>query len=156
MISHNIAYLTIAILTAACCSACAFSDADTIKKINCYIDETLPEGRMDSVFFLTVIPEQGCGTCITQAEQFYKDFSSRDDMMFVFCNIMSNKILKNKVTINPDNTILDYDNKLLSLLPQNKRIYPCVFVIKDGKASALIWQSKNESAFMTVRKFLNN
>ncbi len=77
-------------------------------------------------------------------------------MMFVFCNIMSNKILKNKVTINPDNTILDYDNKLLSLLPQNKRIYPCVFVIKDGKASALIWQSKNESAFMTVRKFLNN
>lgn len=130
------------------------SDTEILEKINLYLKYDF-DHKIDSVQFLTIIPEQGCGTCITTAENFYNEFSNRHDMMFVFCNIMSNKIFKNKVKINPSNTILDYDNKFLALMPQNKRIYPCVLVIKEGKAETIIWQSTKEHAFMTVRKHFN-
>ena len=40
-------------------------------------------------------------------------------------------------------------------MPQNKRIYPCVLVMEDGRAKAIIWQSTKEYAFMTVRNYFN-
>lgn len=136
------------------CQSCIESDTEILEKVNLYLKNEF-DHKLDSVHFLTIIPEQGCGTCITAAENFYNEFSDRHDMMFVFCNIMSNKILKSKVKINPDNTILDYNNNFLELMPQNKRIYPCLLVINEGKAKAIIWQSTKEHAFMTVRKYFN-
>lgn len=133
--------------------SCQNSNYDTLVKINDFIENHF-SNDLDSIKFITIIPEQGCGTCITAAENFYNDFSHRNDMVFIFCNIMSNKLLQNRVNINPANTILDYDNNFLNLLPQNKRIYPCILIINCGKVSAIVWQSKKEHAFMTVRKFL--
>lgn len=81
------------------------SNTEILEKVNLYLANEF-DSKLDSVRFLTIIPEQGCGTCITAAENFYNEFSDRNDMMFVFCNIMSNKILKSKVKINSSNTIL--------------------------------------------------
>lgn len=136
-------------------TSCSESDSEVLSNVNLYLEENFAK-NLDSVKFIVVIPEQGCGTCITQAENFYNEFSQNDDIVFVFCNIISNKILKHKVNINYDNTVFDYDNEFLSLLPQNKQIYPCVFVMKNGKASALIWQSVRQAAFMEIRKSINH
>lgn len=136
-------------------TSCSESDSEVLSNVNLYLEENFAK-NLDSVKFIVVIPEQGCGTCITQAENFYNEFSQNDDIVFVFCNVISNKILKHKVNINYDNTVFDYDNEFLSLLPQNKQIYPCVFVMKNGKASALIWQSVRQAAFMEIRKSINH
>lgn len=137
------------------CTSCQEHDSEILDRVNMYLEDSLT-GKLDSVKFIIIIPEQGCGTCITQAENFYNEFSQRNDILFIFCNVLSNKILKHKIDINYKNTILDYNNEFLSLLPQNKRIYPCVFAIQDRRASALIWQSVKQSAFMAVRKSINN
>lgn len=137
------------------CSSCHERDSEILARVNTYLEDSLAN-KLDSIKFLIVIPEQGCGTCITQAENFYNEFSQRNDMVFIFCNVLSNKILKHKININYRNTILDKNNEFLSLLPRNKQIYPCVFVIHDRMASALIWQSVKQSAFMAVRKSINN
>lgn len=137
-----------------CCS-CSDSDSEVLACVNVYLEENFAN-ELDSIKFIIIIPEQGCGTCITQAENFYNEFSHRSDLLFVFCNVLSNKILKHKVKINESNTIFDYNNEFLSLLPQDKQIYPCVFVIRDKKASALIWQSVKQAAFMAVKKSINN
>lgn len=142
------------IISGLTCRSCMESNTEILEKVNLYLANEF-DSKLDSVRFLTIIPEQGCGTCITAAENFYNEFSDRNDMMFVFCNIMSNKILKSKVKINSSNTIFDYDNNFLALMPQNKRIYPCVLVMEDGRAKAIIWQSTKEYAFMTVRNYFN-
>ena len=67
------------------CQSCIESDTEILEKVNLYLKNEF-DHKLDSVHFLTIIPEQGCGTCITAAENFYNEFSDRHDMMFVFCN----------------------------------------------------------------------
>ena len=46
--------------------------------MNLYLEENFAK-NLDSVKFIVVIPEQGCGTCITQAENFYNEFPDFDN-----------------------------------------------------------------------------
>lgn len=105
---------------------------------------------------MIIIPEQGCSGCVSVAEAFYRDYSLRDDIMFVFCNVMSYKMLHSKLNINNENTIVDSSNIYLSMLPRGNRIYPNVIIMKEGKAAALVSQSTKEFGLRSLRHHLEN
>lgn len=137
---------------AACCSCSDMSE--NMSAINSFLTDHLGQDKLDSIKYIVVIPEQGCGGCISVAETFYHDFSNRNDILFVFSNILSVKMLNHKLDINKDNTVIDSENVYMNILPRKNRIYPNAIIMKDGKAAAIIAQSKDESGLRVLRHHL--
>lgn len=92
----------------------------------------------------------GCGGCITVAEEFYKDFSSCENIRFIFTNILSEKMLNMKLKINKSNTCLDSNNSILKVLPSEAKIYPCIISLKNNKVVKITYQSPNEEGFSII------
>lgn len=133
------------------------SYSESLNKINVFLSENDGVTQLvKDVKYMIIIPEQGCSGCVSVAEAFYRDYSLRDDIMFVFCNVMSYKMLHSKLNINNENTIVDSSNIYLSMLPRGNRIYPNVIIMKEGKATALVSQSTKEFGLRSLRHHLEN
>lgn len=128
----------------------------TIDKFNNSIFKELPGiYNASQKEFIILIPNQGCGGCITTAENFYKQYQEREQFLFIFTNVISRKMLAFKVQINPGNTLIDTDDTFLKLLPAKERIYPCILYIKKGKIEALFYQSPQEAGFDIVKQLIH-
>ncbi len=148
-------WICLLLLLSVCSNSCSSlnSKAEQISEIDDFISIHF-EKKLDSLNYIIVIPEQGCSGCITVAEVFYKDFSFRDDILFIFNNIMSVKMLKHRLAIRKDNTIIDTSNVYSSILGKKENIYPTAIVMKDGHASAILSQSPSQSGLRTLRHYL--
>ena len=100
--------------------------------------------------YIIIIPNQGCGGCITYAEDFYLNNKCRNDMFFVFTNIVSLKVLYLDIKIRTENTLLDINNKFIEILPNDKIIYPIVLFIDNGKVKKIEFQSPDNNILDTM------
>lgn len=153
--SIKILVLIIAIFSISSCTE-SESYSECIKKMNAYISGNEDSVQFRDIKYIVIIPEQGCSGCLSVAEAFYKDYSSREDILFVFSNVMSYKMLHNKLKINACNTIIDSSNTYLSMLPRKNRMYPNVIMMKEGYASAMVSQSTKEFGLRALRRYLEN
>jgi carbonic anhydrase len=100
-----------------------------------------------NIDYIIIIPNQGCGGCITAAEEFYKKQKMSKNMKFIFTNIISQKTLKRKIQVFSHNTFLDTSNIMLKSYPKNKSLYPCILKLKDGAIAGIVYQSPTENGF---------
>lgn len=136
-------------------SACS-SKHQTIEKFNDSLFKELPGiYNASQKEFIILIPNQGCGGCITVAENFYKQYQDREQFLFIFTNVISQKMLAFKVQINPGNTLIDTDDNFLKLLPKKERIYPCILYVRKGRIEALFYQSPKEAGFDIVKELMH-
>ena len=82
----------------------------------------------------------------TYAEEFYSLNKDKNNMIFVFTNIISMKNLKYKININANTTLLDTKNRYLFAYPKEKQIYPCILKIKNGKIDQIKFQTPTEES----------
>lgn len=94
-----------------------------------------------------VIPNSGCSTCITNAENFAQKNIDKNDLIFVFTRITSLKLFKNRFEpnfYNKLNVILDTSNLFIFPNP-NEEIYPMIFFSENGKINKVkVLSPKNE------------
>lgn len=141
------------LLILVCCSLWVFQacKSNHIEDFNTVIHKTVqPSVDLSKLNYIVIIPNEGCGGCITYAEEFYKRNQDRDDILFVFTNIISRKILKQKVSINLKNTYLDLDNAYLRAYPTDQSIYPCILALKSGNVTEIHYQSPKEDGFLLI------
>lgn len=115
-------------------------------------DVVHPSALTANIDYVVVIPNQGCGGCISGAEMFYEENKNAHNVLFVFTNIISQKMLKQKVTIETDNTYLDSNNFMLRAYPQGKSIYPCVLTFRDGRIVNMEFQSPEDDPLSRIIK----
>lgn len=87
----------------------------------------------DDYYYIVIIPESGCGGCISEAESFYIENSENNKIYFIFTQISSVKSLKLRIgqeNINKKNTYIDKENTFLST-NRETNIYPLIFDIRD-------------------------
>lgn len=113
-------------------------------------NDIFPELKEGYIEYIIVIPNQGCGGCITSAEQFYDLYKSAHNLKFIFTNIISIKLLNNRLNINKSNTYIDSQNKILKLLPSDAKIYPSIITIENGNATKIQYQSPYEDALFFI------
>lgn len=151
----NKIFMPILIILLVGVSGCS-SKHKTIEKFNNSIFKELPGiYNASQKEFIILIPNQGCGGCITVAENFYKQYQDREQFLFIFTNVISRKMLAFKVQINPGNTLIDTDDNFLKLLPQKERIYPCILYVREGRIEALFYQSPKEAGFEIVKQLMH-
>ena len=85
-------------------------------------------------------------------ENFYNHNQQDNSIRYVFTNVVSLKDLKNKIRIKPDNTIIDVDNKVLKYYERDKKIYPCILKLKNGKITNVYYQSPQEDGLSLIGK----
>ncbi|WP_298063640.1 hypothetical protein [uncultured Rikenella sp.] len=136
------------ILVCCCLGMMQACRSNHIEKFNAVIHKTVASSvDLSKLEYIVIIPNEGCGGCITYAEEFYKRNRDREDIHFVFTRIMSRKILKQKVSINPENTYLDEANIFLEAYPVDRNIYPCILRLREGSVTEIHYQSPQEDGF---------
>lgn len=114
------------------------------------INESFTDVDKAELKHIIIIPNQGCGGCITYAEDFYSNNKCRNDIFFVFTNIVSLKVLFLDIEIRTENTLLDINNKFIEILPNDKIIYPIVLFIDNGKVKKIEFQSPDNNILDTM------
>lgn len=109
------------------------------EKIN-HLDLT----KIHSIF---VIPNQGCGGCISEAELFYSKNRQKKDMFFIFTQVASEKYLKNKIQLSSENTYIDTNNNFIRITPREMKIYPYKITLKNGKIKSFKYNKDEENIF---------
>lgn len=100
--------------------------------------------------YIVIIPNHGCAGCITSLELFYNNNREASNIKYIFTNIISSKILKQKIKINNENTYLDYNNDILNAYPAEKQIYPCILEIENGEIINIYYQSPKENGLSKI------
>lgn len=103
-----------------------------------------------NIKYIVIIPEVGCGGCISYAEDFYKLNNNRKELFFIFTNVMSQKKIKQKVSINQRNTFIDKENTIMDYFPMDKRIYPCILEVNNGRVKNVYFQSPEEDGLSKI------
>lgn len=135
-----------------CAFVCMFvvsCHGSELKDFKSSVVKIFPDIERDSVDYI-IIPNQGCGGCITYAEGFYDDHKFAGNIRYIFTNIVSIKMLKAKLEINKNNTHLDSDNEIIKSLPPNAKIYPSVIVMKYGDPISIYYQSPYEDGLLMI------
>lgn len=139
------------ILTSSC-----LNKTDDKERFTDVIKDMFAQEEIVNVDYVIIIPNHGCSGCITVLEEFYNENNKRNNIIFVFTNIISSKILKQKVEINESNTYLDFENSVLRAYPDSKQIYPCFLEIKGGIVKEIYYQSAEENGLSVVKNKLKN
>lgn len=148
---RDITIIMISILTAFLTISCGDANKAEFKQI---VWKIFPDLHTDNTSYVVIIPNQGCGGCITAAEYFYKEHKDREELKFIFTNVISIKMLQQKVEINGSNTYLDAENEVLLAYPQNKVIYPCVLELGGNGIENIYYQSPDENGLSIVENEL--
>ncbi|MBR2456261.1 MAG: hypothetical protein IKB31_03750 [Bacteroidaceae bacterium] len=106
------------------------------------------------VEFIIIVPNQGCGGCITYMEDFYKNNKYNEKILFIFTNVISKKMLAYKIGEVGENTYIDYKNEFIKCYPEGKSIYPCVLEIKNNSVKNIYYQSPKEDGISIIRSKL--
>lgn len=136
-------YLLIVLILASC-------HKDVKESYEIAISTVFPDVDNLSVDYVVIIPNQGCGGCITYAEEFYKKYAGCNNIRYIFTNILSVKMLNLRLEINKNNTYLDSHNNVLKILPSKAKIYPSIVKIDSGKVIEVAYQSPEESGFSII------
>jgi hypothetical protein len=123
------------------------SNKSDINRFTYAISECYSNIELTNTDYVVIIPNQGCGGCITVAEEFYNKHKMAKNMKFIFTNIISQKMLNQKVQIFPDNTFLDTNNIMLKSYPKSKNLYPCILKLKNSAIVDIAYQSPEENGF---------
>lgn len=105
----------------------------------------------DNFKYIVIIPGAGCAGCISYVEDFYTRYNKEKSIYYVFTNIVSQKILKNKVLINESNTFCDVENKVMDFYPADMKIYPCVLELNSGEVENVYYQSPSQDALHILK-----
>ncbi|ADQ79705.1 hypothetical protein Palpr_1560 [Paludibacter propionicigenes WB4] len=133
--------------------SCSIGVNDKIK-FQYAVREVFSDVDLNNIDYLVIIPSQGCGGCITGAENYYMENRKNRKIKFIFTNIISMKTLKQKINIDPHSVFLDKDNIFLTAYPVEKQIYPVVLKLKNLKITAIYFQSPESDAFGKIKKSL--
>ena len=105
----------------------------------------------NDIQYVVIIPNEGCGGCISHMEDFYNRHKNNKSILYIFTNIVSKKILINKIGSPNENTILDYKNEIMNYYPNDKRIYPCILEIYNRKIKEVYYQSPFEDGIAIIK-----
>ena len=105
----------------------------------------------NDIQYVVIIPNEGCGGCISHMEDFYNRHKNNKSILYIFTNIVSKKILINKIGSPNENTILDYKNEVMNYYPNDKRIYPCILEIYNRKIKEVYYQSPFEDGIAIIK-----
>lgn len=114
------------------------------------INEEIPYLNLDKIKYVVVIPSQGCGGCITYTETYYKNNKGKEGVYYIFTNIISEKILRQKIGDDGSNVYFDRKNKFTLAYPSDKKLYPAVLKISQGKVSEIFYQSPDENGLAKI------
>lgn len=105
---------------------------------------------------LFIVPGAGCQGCISGAEYFIKEnIEYYKDIVFVFTNIQSVKVLRMKLgdqVFNSPNIYLDKNNNFLNIGNKNS-IYPIITHLTDGEITQLKYVSPDSE--YSISELLN-
>lgn len=97
-----------------------------------------------------LIPEAGCPGCITEAEDFVRKNIMRDNILFIFTRIISQKELKAKLEIEaliPSNIYFDQKNEYAISSDYSEADYPCVIYFDKSNSYNLESASPGKDHF---------
>lgn len=144
--NKNIVSLLLYIVCVCVFYGCSHTEND-YKKIADIVNDDI---SLNTVKYIVVIPQEGCGGCITTAEEFYNNHIDNKDIVFVLTNVMSMKAIKHRLNFDASNTIIDINNEIADLLPENQQIYPAVITLQNGIATDIHFQSPDEDALLDL------
>lgn len=121
-----------------------------IRSFDDLLKKDFTQNQLKKTDYIIVIPNEGCSGCITHAEEFYSSNKDRDNIIFIFTNIISMKNLKYKMDINAHTTLLDTENRYLLAYPKDMQIYPCILRIKNGQIDQIKFQSPTEDSLKSL------
>jgi hypothetical protein len=110
------------------------------------------------LYAVVILPNQGCGGCISEVENFLLHNSKKyDNVKFVLTKIASKKILKQKLgdfIYYSSNVYIDNENFFVST-SFNESIYPAILYIKNGKIKDVKYQNPdNPDAMLELSNWL--
>lgn len=142
-------------ITIVCCTILVLSCTDSsFLPFEDKINQCWTKAELKKSDFIFIVPNQGCGDCIASVKNFYFEHRNNQALKFIFTNVISFKDLKNKDILESTNTILDKESSILKLYPPDKKLYPCILELKDGKILNIYYQSPDENAIGFVLKSL--
>lgn len=127
------------------------TNANEKNKFECVMRKVFSDVDLNNVDYLVIIPSQGCGGCISAAENYYMENKKNKKLKFVFTNIISMKTLKQKIDIDIHSVYLDKENIFLTAYPIEKQIYPVVIKLRNQKIDGVYYQSPESEAFKKIR-----
>ena len=89
--------------------------------------------------YVMLIPNSGCTGCISDAEYFFKEYSDKNEILFIFTHIVSKKNIRirlGKENVRRENVLIDKNDNFY-FEEYQESIYPIVAVIKNKKVVAL-------------------
>ncbi len=98
-----------------------------------------------------IIPNQGCGGCISYAEEFYLKHKNNTRYYFIFTSVTSVKELRYRLEINETNTFIDSLNFVPNYyIDKNATIYPCVLHLANKKIRKITYESPTENSLKSL------
>lgn len=120
-------------LLLAACQPRSFEQA-VKRSFDNYLDSTTVNCQ-----YIMLIPNSGCTGCISDAEYFFKEYNDKNEILFIFTHVISNKDLRirlGKENVQQENVLIDKNDDFYFEKYQES-IYPIVAVIKNKKVVAL-------------------
>ncbi|CEN54367.1 hypothetical protein [Capnocytophaga canis] len=108
--------------------------------------EKIPNLDLNKVHTIYVIPNQGCGGCISEAEEFYTK-ENHKNVFFIFTQVSSEKYLRNKIKLSLDNSYVDTNNDFIKITAKEMKIYPYRIVLKNGKIESIEYSKDGNEIF---------
>lgn len=112
--------------------------------------------------YLIILPEVGCGGCISEGTDFIKKNIERfncnnDELRAAFTSIKSKKLLLRALEIDSfDNYCFEIDEDNKYRINNPKSIYPLILYLNKGKINHIEFQSPdNPNAFNTLESHIN-
>lgn len=110
-----------------------------------FVTRELPNRNQYSHYI--IIPGAGCEGCISGTEYFVKENYQRADILYIFTNIESVKILKFKLgkdLIESSNVIIDTENKFNRPTNDVNSIYPMILAFENNKVTQISYVSPED------------
>lgn len=94
--------------------------------------------KLSTYEYVVVSPRSGCTGCIQESEYLFGNRVNKNDIFFIFTEIVSMKEMRlrlGKEKVNKPNVYLDTDNKYC-LSSYKESAYPIAFKIENGKITS--------------------
>lgn len=123
-------------------TSCSIKE-NTVNEFEEKFDVLGSELRLASFKNVILLPGEGCLGCISKTEKFVKTVSDSDDILVIFTNVKSVKILKLKLGLDLGEDFFYLDKQNLFNSGRLYSMYPTVFFVKEGKIQGFEYISPN-------------